>query len=176
MPAALVFCEESLTEEGTLPLRGRPGVSRITEEAYAAGWLLAVVSSSPYAQVENALEHAVGYDRAKDFAVFVDETAESPKPAPDIYLLALEHLNVGAADVVAVESSENGFVAAHAAGLRTVVITEDGTDGLDDACLVVTTLGDDETRSQVLHDPLDLQVKECVSIQDLSRILTLPRS
>ena len=66
------------------------------------------------------------------------------KPAPDIYLLALERLGADAADVLVIEDSGNGLLAAVGAGLRCLVTVSDYTVGEDfsEADLVVTSLGD----------------------------------
>lgn len=178
MSATLVFCEEALSEADGQPPRGRPGVSRLVEEAYAAGWRFVAVSVSPYATVESALEHAVGSDRAKDFTVFAGNPLVAPKPAPDIYHLAMSELGLAAADVIAVEGTPEGVAASAAAGIRTVFVAgvERTASAYDEAALVVSSLGDDDTECTVLHDPLGLQLVDRVTIQDLSRILATPRS
>ncbi|MEP6267434.1 MAG: HAD-IA family hydrolase, partial [Paracoccaceae bacterium] len=43
------------------------------------------------------------------------------KPAPDVFLLALERLGLPATDAIAFEDSVNGLRSANAAGLRTLV-------------------------------------------------------
>ena len=66
------------------------------------------------------------------------------KPAPDIYLLALENLAVDPAAVLVVEDSRNGLEAAIAAGLRCLVTVNGYTEKEDfsEATLVVSSLGD----------------------------------
>ena len=90
------------------------------------------------------LEHAVGRDRARDFAVFAGDVVPAKKPAPDIYLLALERLGIGPDEAIVVEDSANGLRAALGAGLRTVVTVSSYTADEDftGASLVVTSLGD----------------------------------
>ncbi len=75
------------------------------------------------------------------------------KPAPDIYLLALEKLGVAPAEVLVVEDSRNGLEAAHAAGLRCLVTVNGYTEKEDfsEAILVVSSLGDpDGERTTVI--------------------------
>ena len=48
----------AMVAAGTLP--ARPGIARIIEEAYAAGWPLAVASTSAEPSVRAVLEHVVG--------------------------------------------------------------------------------------------------------------------
>jgi len=155
----------------------RPGIARVVEEAAAAGWQLAVASTSAEASVRAVLEHAVGPDRAADFAVFAGDVVEKKKPAPDIYLLALRGLGVDAADAVVIEDSANGLRAALAAGLTTVVTVSSYTaeEDFTGAALVVTSLGDppDETM-RVIDDPHHLDLGDEVTLADLTRLINLP--
>ena len=49
---------------------------------------------------------------------------EHSKPRPDIYLLACDRLGVEPGQTYAVEDSPNGVRAAHAAGMRTVMVPD----------------------------------------------------
>jgi HAD superfamily hydrolase (TIGR01509 family) len=155
----------------------RPGIARIIEEAAAAGWGLAVASTSAEVSVRAVLEHAVGEARAADFAVFAGDIVPRKKPAPDIYLHALHELALDPADAVVVEDSENGLRASLGAGLATLVTVSSYTaeENFDGAALVVTSLGDDDEPARVLADPLDLGVGDRVHLDDLSRILDRTR-
>ena len=156
---------------GEMP--ARPGVARLVEEAAAAGWLLAVASTSADAAVRAVLEHAVGTARAAEFAVFAGDVVPAKKPAPDIYLYALRRLGIEARDAVVVEDSANGLRAALAAGLTTIVTPSSYTSGEDftGAALVVTCLGDDDEQAQVIDDPRHLGVGAAVSLADVARLL-----
>ena len=46
------------------------------------------------------------------------------KPKPDIYLKACEAVHMPPGEVIAVEDSPNGIRAAHAAGMKTVMIPD----------------------------------------------------
>ncbi len=72
------------------------------------------------------------------------DVVPAKKPAPDIYLLALERLGIEPGEAVVVEDSRNGLLAARAAGLATVVTVNDYTRDEDfgEAALVVSSLGD----------------------------------
>ena len=59
---------------------------------------------------------------AFDAIVGADDVSRS-KPAPDVYLTALDRLDVPAARAVAIEDSRWGLAAARAAGLRTIAVT-----------------------------------------------------
>jgi HAD superfamily hydrolase (TIGR01509 family) len=93
-----------------------PGLRDWLQEARRAGIRLAVASSSPRHWVTGHLGR-VGVER--EFEVFAcgDEVA-APKPAPDVYLLALARLGVTGAQAVAVEDTAHGVAAAKAAGMR----------------------------------------------------------
>jgi len=158
---------------GLLP--ARPGIARIVAAASAAGWLLAVASTSAEASVRAVLEHAVGAERAAQFAVFAGDVVPAKKPAPDIYLLALRELGVGADEAVVVEDSSNGLRAALAAGLRTVVTVSSYTvdEDFTGASLVVSSLGDlPDTPAEVLADPADLHVDGEVRLSHLEQLLS----
>jgi len=78
---------KEMVRAGKLP--GRPGIARIVDEALAAGWALAVASTSAEESVRAVLEHAVGAANASHFAVFAGDIVPAKKPDPAIYLPAL---------------------------------------------------------------------------------------
>ena len=87
---------KDIVRSGRLP--GRPGIARIVNEALAAGWTLAVASTSAEESVRAVLQHVVGADVAANFAVFAGDVVPAKKPDPGIYLLALSELGVDAGD------------------------------------------------------------------------------
>jgi HAD superfamily hydrolase (TIGR01509 family) len=128
---------------GRLP--PRPGIRRIIMAAQDAGWKVGVASTSAEASVHAILDYAVGPERAARFDVFLaGDCVPRKKPAPDIYLLALDKLGADPAEVLVVEDSRNGLEAAHAAGLRCLVTVNGYTQNEDfsEAVLVVSSLGD----------------------------------
>lgn len=167
----------SLVADGVMP--ARPGIARIVHAASTAGWNLACASTSAEASVRAVLAHAVGADLAAQFSVFAGDIVPAKKPAPDIYLLALDELGVDADDAIVIEDSNNGLRAAVSAGLRTVVTVSTFTvdEDFSDASLVVSSLGDPSPgeTTRVLNDPLRIGPGAIVSLIDLSRILTVPR-
>lgn len=138
-----------LVAAGRLP--GRPGVARVVNAAVQAGWKLAVASTSAEASVRAVLEHVVGAENAAHFAVLAGDIVARKKPAPDIYLAALQRLAVAPDDALVIEDSRNGLLAAVNAGLRCVVTRSSYTQDEDmrEAILVVSSLGDPDAPMRV---------------------------
>ncbi|MFF2052342.1 HAD-IA family hydrolase [Leifsonia sp. NPDC058194] len=164
-----------LVASGALP--GRPGIRRIVEAAHQAGWRLAVASTSAEPSVRAVLEHAVGEQLASGFAVFAGDIVPHKKPAPDIYLLALERMALGADDAVVIEDSGNGVRAAVSAGLRVVVTVSAYTvdEDFTGASLVVGSLGDPGEPAEVVSDPAGILPGPQVTLDDLAAVLERPR-
>ena len=83
-----------------------------------------------------------GKERADRFdVVLAGDVVDRKKPAPDIYLLALQRLGVTAGEAVVIEDSRNGSLAASAAGLRCVMTVNGYTAEEDnsEAILVVSS-------------------------------------
>lgn len=57
-------------------------------------------------------------------AVITGDMVEHSKPRPDIYLLACRELGVDPEEAYAIEDSPNGIRAAHAAGMRPVMVPD----------------------------------------------------
>jgi HAD superfamily hydrolase (TIGR01509 family) len=131
-----------LVARGAVP--PRPGVARLVGEALAAGWTVAVASTSAAPSVRATLARAVGTETARQVTVFAGDVVPAKKPAPDIYLLALHTLGVPAGRAIVVEDSRNGLLAAVGAGLTCLVTVNEITVGEDfaEAAMVVSSLGD----------------------------------
>ncbi|MGO9822492.1 MAG: HAD-IA family hydrolase [Solirubrobacteraceae bacterium] len=159
---------------GQLP--ARPGIARIVDEALAAGWVLAVASTSAEESVRAVLDHAVGNANASRFAVFAGDVVDAKKPDPAIYLLALEQLSLEPGDAIVVEDSRNGLVAAVGAGLRCVVTVSSYTadEDMSEAALVVTSLGDPGEPAVVLANRTAAQPGELVTLDELDVCRTQP--
>jgi HAD superfamily hydrolase (TIGR01509 family) len=169
----------AIIERGDIP--ARPGIRRLADEAAAAGWTLAVASTSAEPAVRSVLEHATGPDLARRFAVFAGDIVPHKKPAPDIYRLAVARLEADPARSVVVEDSGNGLTAARDADLACVV-TPSGYTGDEDftgAALIVSSLGEpgpDGPAAAVLADPYGLDPHPAVRLADLDALLTrIPR-
>lgn len=98
---------------------------------------LAVASSSSRAWVSGHLER-LGMSQAFA-AVLCRDDVQRTKPAPDLFLAAVQHLGVDAPASVAIEDSVHGVTAARTAGLFAVAVPHAVTAALDfshaDLCL-----------------------------------------
>lgn len=151
----------------------RPGVARLVDEARAAGWLLAVASTSAVASVEAVLEMAVGAEVAAEFGVFAGDQVKTKKPAPDIYLMALEELGVAPDQAVVVEDSNQGLRASLAAGIPTIVTISSYTADEDftGAAAVVSDLGEPDAPMRVLANAAGLDLGGMVTLDALARLV-----
>ncbi len=138
-------------QQGGIPLR--PGIERLLQEARAQGVLLAIATTTTMENVTTLLEQTLGPSALNWFRVVAaGDIVPAKKPAPDIYLWALERLGLAAQDCLAVEDSENGLKAALAAGVNTVVTVNDYTRTQDftGALAVLSDLGEPHAPCQVL--------------------------
>ena len=135
-----IFTE--LIAEGSLPLR--PGVSRIVDEARAAGVRLGVCTTSDPKAIDGVLD-LFGSERKKWFEiVLAGDIVKKKKPDPEIYNLAKQKLGLEGRDCVVVEDSRNGLLASLGAGMPTLITTSTYTKDEDfkGAARVVPELGD----------------------------------
>jgi HAD superfamily hydrolase (TIGR01509 family) len=166
-----IFTE--LVVDGKIP--ARPGIARIASEALDRGWKLAVASTSASRSVRAVLRSVVGAELATAFAVFAGDVVPRKKPAPDIYLYTLKQLAMSAENVLVIEHSRSGLLAASAAGLRCIVTPSAFTkeEPMDEALFVVTSLGDPSgERSEIIANRARLYIDDHVRIADLARCLS----
>ncbi len=136
----------------------RPGIARLLVEARAAGLDLALVSSTSPANIDALLSVNLGDQARGWFRVLADgEHCAQRKPAPDIFKLALTHLDQPAANCVAFEDTAAGVAAASAAGLYTVALPNawNTSQTLCGANLVLEHLGEPQ---QPLAAPAAAQI------------------
>ena len=164
-----------LVASGAVP--PRPGIARIVAEALAAGWRVAVASTSAEASVRATLERAVGTGQARSVEVFAGDIVPHKKPAPDVYLLAIERLGVPADRAVVIEDSRNGLLAAAGAGLTCVITVNDFTESQDfsEAALVISALGDPGgEHTTVLANSSPDRPGDWITLADLACVLPAP--
>jgi HAD superfamily hydrolase (TIGR01509 family) len=122
-----------------VPLKA--GVVELLDFLAAQGLPLGVATSARRATAERNLGRAGLLDRFGTLATRDD--VERTKPAPDLYLEAARRLGVAPRHCVAVEDSSVGILAAHAAGMRAVMVVD----------ILPPT---DEARARCLHVAADL--------------------
>lgn len=141
---------------GAIPLR--PGVMRLLREARAAGVRLAIATTTTPENVETLLECSGEQGLTGWFEVIAaGDVVPAKKPAPDIFLLALERLGLPPRACVALEDSDNGVRSALGAGLHALVVTVSSYTGGQDftgAALVVDGLGEPERPARALQGTL----------------------
>ena len=163
---------EEMIASGAIP--ARPGVKRLAEEAIAAGWMLAVCSTSAVPAVQAVLNHVMGGETAAKFALFAGDMVKAKKPAPDIYLLAQDKLGVAPQRCIVVEDSRNGLLAAKGAGMHCLITVNELTrdEGFAEADLVLSCLGDPGGEvTSVIENRSAARPGAWVKAEDLERIL-----
>ena len=143
--------------------RGKPAVvvlsvadyRRLLAEARDAGLILAVATTTTPDNVTALLRHSLAEDGPDWFALIAaGDIVPAKKPAPDIYVWALEKLGLAPEECLAFEDSRNGIRASLGAGLRTLVTVNDYTrdDDFSGALAVLSDLGEPDAPFQRLDE------------------------
>lgn len=99
-----------------------PGVLEMIESAKAHGLKVAIGSSSPHSWVDSHTQR-LGIFNLFDHIICQDDVAPGKtKPHPDIYLKALQTLQVDNTQAVVFEDSPNGVLASKRAGVFVVAV------------------------------------------------------
>jgi HAD superfamily hydrolase (TIGR01509 family) len=122
-----------------VPLKA--GVVELLDFLAMKGLPLAIATSARRSTAERNLGRAGLLDRFRTLATRDD--VERTKPAPDLYLEAARRLDIAPQRCVAFEDSSIGVLAAHAAGMQTVMVID----------ILPPT---DEARAKCLHVAQDL--------------------
>lgn len=106
--------------EGGMPVK--PGVYLMLEYLKANRYQIGLASSSSRKSIMHHIEEA---NMTEYFSVIVaGDEVEKGKPEPDIYLKALEKMNVRKDAVIAFEDSPNGLKSATNAGIKAIMIPD----------------------------------------------------
>ena len=126
-----------------------PGARALVMDLLAAKIPLAVCSNGPVAKMEVTLG-ATGMWHALEGHLFSAHVHATPKPAPDLYLMAAERLGVTPDQCLVVEDSANGARAARAAGMPCLALAlpENADAVRAEGATVISTL--DAVRRAVL--------------------------
>ena len=118
-------------------------VRSVIAAARQKGYRLALATTTTPANIDALLEATFGDTGNSLFEVIcAGDSVPNKKPAPDVYLRALEELDLPAGSCVAVEDSRNGLLSACAAGIATIVTPGIYTcdESFDEAALVIDNL------------------------------------
>jgi HAD superfamily hydrolase (TIGR01509 family) len=106
-----------------------PEANELLQVLNATGKTLAIASGSFAPDILAVLENA-GVDDCFE-AILGSDTIPGIKPAPDVFLKALEVIGMEAADCVVFEDAEKGMSAAIEAGIPVVIVLTEQTKGFD---------------------------------------------
>lgn len=137
--------------EGVIPLR--PGVARLISEAREAGLRIAIATTTTPANVTALLENALATGSTDWFEVIAaGDIVPAKKPAPDIYIWALEQMGLSPSQCLAFEDSYNGILSSRGADLTTIVAVNGYTaeDAFDGAAIVLDHWGEPDQPFSVL--------------------------
>jgi HAD superfamily hydrolase (TIGR01509 family) len=129
-----------LIEHKLLPLR--PGIHRMMKEINSKGLVMGICTTSDQRSAQ-AVASIILSDIKFNF-VLAGDIVSKKKPDPEIYNLALKQSGLKAEECVVFEDSQNGVMAAKAAGIHVVATTNFYTENenLSSADIIVTCLGD----------------------------------
>lgn len=132
-----------MINEGAIPLR--PGVLRLVDEAIEKGVRLAVCSTSNEKAVNNIVQVLMGDERRSKFEIFAGDMVKAKKPAPDVYLMAVEEMGLDKDRCIVVEDTHIGKEAALAAGIKCIVTKSSysADEDFTGASMIVDELGED---------------------------------
>ena len=155
----------SLIESSKLPLR--PGIKRLMQEANEKGILIGICTTSNEKAVK-AIVNSLLSEIKIDF-ILAGDIVTNKKPDPEIYLLALQKTGLTGDEVVVVEDSENGLIAGKSAGIKVLVTVNEYTknENTTGAEAVITSLGDENEKANVLAGDLKLIDNKMVHVRDL---------
>jgi len=131
----------AILASGQLELR--PGVADLITAARARGLKVAVATTTNTPNVEALCQCCWGKPALEVFDhVAAGDMVKQKKPAPDVFLLALEQLSLPADVCIAFEDSRNGVLSALGANLPVLVTPSayTDTDDFSDADWVIPTL------------------------------------
>ncbi|MDD4591126.1 MAG: HAD-IA family hydrolase [Parabacteroides sp.] len=159
----------SLIENGKLPLR--PGIQRLMKEANEKNIFVGICTTSNEKAAKAAIDSLLS--GIKIDLLLAGDVVSRKKPDPEIYQLALQKTNMPRNGVIVIEDSENGVIAAKNAGLRVLVTVNEYTrnENLSLADAVVTSLGDNQEKAQILAGNFNMKDTHKINISDLTILL-----
>lgn len=131
--------------------QAREGVKDYLEAAKEFGYKIALATSSSREWVTYYLEELglISYFES----IVTRDDVEKVKPAPDLYIKALDSLNVTPEEALAFEDSLNGSKAAIAAGIKCVIVPNPVTESLvfENHALKLTSMAEKSLMDVIKH-------------------------
>ncbi|MEK7990596.1 MAG: HAD family hydrolase [Thiotrichaceae bacterium] len=131
----------------------RPGIARLFKEAREAGLILAISTTTSPKNIDALLTYNLDPDAMSWFKVVAaGDMVKQKKPAPDVYQLALDGLQLPANECIVFEDSINGLKSAKGVNLPTVITVSGYTNHEDftGAELVLSHLGEPDAPMEVI--------------------------
>ncbi len=166
-----------------------PGVIDVIKELNKNGILLAIASSSSEREISDTVK-SLGIHKYFSKLISANDV-ENPKPAPDIFNLAVRKLGLNKKDVIIIEDSYNGCTSASQAGIAVVGFENpsSGSQKLSQADVILTSFVGIETSffehvlSRFNNEPVTIaNTKRLIireigvdDIKDLYKIYTDPK-
>lgn len=143
----------------------RPGIAKLIDEARRARLKLAIATTTSRANIEVLLTHLFAPETASWFDVIVaGEDVTTKKPHPEVYERTLKKLDLSAREVIAIEDSRNGLLAASACGITTVVTPS------------IYSAGEDVAGAALICEHLELLPVTIAALSDLLERRPLERN
>lgn len=143
---------KDLMVEPGLPLR--PGVMRLLQEAREQNMRLAIATTTTPANVIALLSNSMAADAEDWFDVIAaGDIVPAKKPAPDIYVWAMQQMGLNPDQCLALEDSDNGVKSVLDSGIRSLVVTVNGYTRDQDfsgASVVLDNLGEPDNPCQCI--------------------------
>jgi beta-phosphoglucomutase-like phosphatase (HAD superfamily) len=159
-----------MLEAGEIPLR--TGVRRLLEEIRDSQLMLAIATSSTYANLKTLLDRNLPANWMSWFsAISTCDTITKKKPSPAVYESVLGILEIGPTRAIAIEDTVNGCLSATAAGLSSVITTHFFTRNhhFPSAAIVLDSLGDQDAPFKIIRG--DAGTKEFVDLELLEQLV-----
>ncbi len=141
-----------LLQSGAIPLRS--GVERLINEAREAGLRLAISTTTTPANVDYLLSATLGKESLDWFEVIAaGDIVPAKKPAPDIYIWAMQKMAIKPENCLAFEDSLNGVKSSLAANLKTIITINGYTkdDDFSGAEIVLDQYGEPNESFKVIE-------------------------
>ncbi len=135
-----------IRENGISPL---PGVANWVRQLHEQGWLQAVASSAPRANIEVVLAALAATHTFQ--ALVSAEDVRKGKPDPEVYLTAASRVGVLPERCIVVEDAVAGIEGARRAGMRTIGVSHNGQALGADLVVQSLDLLDPDAFEKLLH-------------------------